>query len=412
MITDAVSGLPLQADIFLVVESDASDDIEIKVSTDGSGAFGFDSLYISYREEIVYRYLVVLPEFPYSPYREEYLTVSEGAPTVLNVTLEAADILLYDADIVNDYVEYYLNPLDSLGVTFHFAERKNGDLLPANRMDELNYPVAIWFTGDLADSVLTLADVDSLLSFLDAGGRLFLTGQNIVENLSPASILLTDYLQVSYGGESSTAFVRDVDFNPITSGVGNFGLTGSGGANNQTSLDLLVPTGESVPALYYNFSGENVAAVSVEDSLTGSKIFLTGFGFEGIIDNNNRLSKPSDLMARVLNWFDLDVTITGTDDEDLLVPAEFSLEQNYPNPFNPSTVISFSLKEDADINLIIYSLLGNKVATVYSGRAGSGRHEIEWNGKNDSGSAVASGIYLYRLEVGLNSLTRKMVLLK
>ena len=68
MVKDAVSGLPIQADIFLVVESDASNDIEIEVSTDGTGAFSFNSLYVSYWEEVVYRYLIVLPEFPYSPY--------------------------------------------------------------------------------------------------------------------------------------------------------------------------------------------------------------------------------------------------------------------------------------------------------------------------------------------------------
>ena len=412
MITDAVSANPIQADIILVIESDASADIEIEVSTDVSGAFSFDSIYVSYENEVVYRYLVVLAEFPYEAYAEEFLTVSEGAPTVLNVTLEPADILLYDADIVRDYVEYYKDPLDSLGVTFHLAEKNLGDVFPANRMDELNNPVAIWFTGDLTDSVITAADEDSLLSFLDAGGRLFLTGQNIVENLSTSSRLLTDYLQVGYGGESSVALARGVDFNPITSGVGRFGLIGTGGANNQSSLDILVPTGESIPAIYYNITGENVAAVSVENTLTGSKLFLTGFGFEGIIDNSNRLSKPIDLMARVLNWFDLDVTITGTEDEDIFVPAELTLEQNYPNPFNPSTMISFSLKEDADVTLVVYSLLGNKVATVYSGRAGMGKHDFEWSGKNDSGIAVASGIYLYRLEVGANSLTRKMLLLK
>ena len=69
-------------------------------------------------------------------------------------------------------------------------------------------------------------------------------------------------------------------------------------------------------------------------------------------------------MARVLNWFDLDVTVTGTEDEDRLLPAEFTLEQNFPNPFNPSTMISFSLKEDADVNLVVYSLLGNKGGTI------------------------------------------------
>jgi len=412
VVTDALSGLPIQADIFLTVESDETDDIEIEVATDASGAFSFNSVYVSHEEEVVYRYLVVLPEFPYPPYIEEFVTVSEGVPTVLNVTLAPADILLYNADNVRDYVEYYLDPLDSLGVTFHFAKRKKGDVLPVSRMDELNYPVAIWFTGDLTDSVISAAEADSLMSFLDAGGRLFLTGQNIVENLSPSSTLLTDYLQVSYSGEHSSPITREVGFNPITSGVGTFGLTGNGGANNQTSLDILIPAGNSGPALYYGFSGEEVAAVSVEDSLTGAKIFLTGFGFEGIIDNNNRLSKPYDLMARVLNWFDLDVTVTGIEDQKPFVPVEFSLEQNFPNPFNPSTVIAFSLIKDANVNLIVYSILGNKVATIYSGKAGKGRHEIEWNGKNDSGIAVSSGIYLYRLEVGVNSLTKKMLLVK
>lgn len=412
VVTDALSGLPIQADIFLTVESDAASDIELEVSTDVSGAFSFESIYISYENVVVYRYLVVLPEFPYAQYREENLTVSEAAPTVLNVTLEPADILLFDADEVGDYIGNYIDPLDSLRVTFQLAGRNNGDLLPVSRLNELNFPVVIWFTGDLTESVITATDEDSLLSFLDAGGRLFLTGQNIVENLSTTSRLLTDYLQVSYGGESFTPEAREVESNPITSGVGKFLLTGTGGPNNQTSLDILNPTGSSKAALYYSSSGENVAALSVENTLSGSKIFLTGFGFEGIEDNNNLFSKPYDLMARVLNWFELDIAITGAKDEDLLVPAEYSLEQNYPNPFNPTTMISFSLKEDAEVTLVVYSILGNKVATVYSGRAGPGRHEFEWNGRSDDGIAVSSGIYLYRLEVGVNSLTRKMVLLK
>ena len=117
-------------------------------------------------------------------------------------------------------------------------------------------------------------------------------------------------------------------------------------------------------------------------------------------------------MPRVLDWFELNVNITRTKNEKQIVAAKFSLYQNFPNPFNPSTTIAFSITEDADVTLVVYSILGNKVTTVYSGRAGVGRHEFEWNGRNDSGTAVASGIYLYRLEIGVNSLTRKMLLLK
>ncbi|MCJ7458216.1 MAG: T9SS type A sorting domain-containing protein [candidate division Zixibacteria bacterium] len=94
------------------------------------------------------------------------------------------------------------------------------------------------------------------------------------------------------------------------------------------------------------------------------------------------------------------------------VPTKFALDQNYPNPFNPETNISFYLSEKSEVNLAIYNILGQKVRTLAEGPMESGSHTVTWNGKNESGSSVASGIYFYKLNAGDNTVTKKMTLLK
>jgi hypothetical protein len=79
------------------------------------------------------------------------------------------------------------------------------------------------------------------------------------------------------------------------------------------------------------------------------------------------------------------------------LPTEFSLSQNYPNPFNPTTTIKYALKERVQVNLKIYDLLGQHVRTLVDDSQNAGFKEVVWDGKNDSGQAVASGVYLYRM---------------
>jgi len=94
------------------------------------------------------------------------------------------------------------------------------------------------------------------------------------------------------------------------------------------------------------------------------------------------------------------------------VPSEFEFSQNYPNPFNLSTSISFSLPSPAEVNMSIYNILGEKVKTVAEGWFEAGSHTVTWDGTNESGSVVASGIYFYRLTAGENVVIKKMSLLK
>jgi len=101
-----------------------------------------------------------------------------------------------------------------------------------------------------------------------------------------------------------------------------------------------------------------------------------------------------------------------TGDDSPAVPKAFALFQNVPNPFNPSTTIRFDLPRASRVKLSVYNVRGEAIATIFDGRMDEGRKEISWSGKDDRGSAVASGIYFYRLVADDFTETRKMVLLK
>ncbi|RMF54853.1 MAG: T9SS C-terminal target domain-containing protein [Calditrichaeota bacterium] len=102
--------------------------------------------------------------------------------------------------------------------------------------------------------------------------------------------------------------------------------------------------------------------------------------------------------------------IAGADSEN--IPGEFSLEQNYPNPFNPSTTIRFRIPETERVEITIYNLLGQTIRTLTNQVFDAGQHTVIWDGRNDKGRAVASGIYLYTMKAGNFSKTRRMQLIR
>jgi len=105
------------------------------------------------------------------------------------------------------------------------------------------------------------------------------------------------------------------------------------------------------------------------------------------------------------------VTVAAASSENL-IPAGYLLGQNYPNPFNPMTIIDFALPNPAWVKLTVYNVLGQQVRLLADGEFPAGAHEVTWNGSDDSGQPVSSGVYLYRLSAGGKALTRKMVLMK
>ena len=95
-----------------------------------------------------------------------------------------------------------------------------------------------------------------------------------------------------------------------------------------------------------------------------------------------------------------------------LIPGSFALHQNYPNPFNPRTEIRFDLPKEGNVELAIYNLMGQKIRNLTSGSMAPGYHSIVWNGTNDIGSQVASGMYFYSLSSEAFHSTKKMLYLK
>lgn len=101
--------------------------------------------------------------------------------------------------------------------------------------------------------------------------------------------------------------------------------------------------------------------------------------------------------------------ITGRSEE---LPQNVELYQNYPNPFNPQTVISYQLSVISQVELSIYNIMGQKVRTLVSGQQTAGRHELVWDGTDEKGQPVASGIYFYQMKAGSFKQTKRMLLMR
>ena len=91
---------------------------------------------------------------------------------------------------------------------------------------------------------------------------------------------------------------------------------------------------------------------------------------------------------------------------------EFILHQNYPNPFNPSTTISYQLAVESEVELTIYNTLGQRIRKLVQSHQPVGIYRVQWNGRDDGGKDVASGLYLYQLKTSDFVQGRKMLLLR
>jgi hypothetical protein len=137
------------------------------------------------------------------------------------------------------------------------------------------------------------------------------------------------------------------------------------------------------------------------------------------------LNHPNDYSARVVfrcgrstadvfldNISLREVVSSGVAERDTETPPGFTLSQNYPNPFNPLTSIQYHLPVDGDVDIAVFNLAGRRVRGLVTGGQSKGTHTVQWNGRDDAGNPVSSGVYLYRLKAGRYSETKKLLLLK
>ena len=111
-------------------------------------------------------------------------------------------------------------------------------------------------------------------------------------------------------------------------------------------------------------------------------------------------------------WFGAPMyKVVGTENE-IAVPADFKLHSAYPNPFNPVTNIAYELGTGADVSLTVYNMLGQEVATLVSAFQTAGNYTVQWNGMDNVGHSVPSGLYFYEMNTEGFSSTHKMMLIK
>lgn len=148
----------------------------------------------------------------------------------------------------------------------------------------------------------------------------------------------------------------------------------------------------------------------------GLALFGRGAGFSGSGELVRvTLSKPVDDLQVVVTARDADnkdLSVELGSDNPSAVPSVASFSQNYPNPFNPRTTLAFELPDERQVHLAIFALDGTRVRTLVEGVRDAGRHEISWDGRDDTGRSVAAGTYFARVSAGDLNQIRKMVLVK
>jgi hypothetical protein len=242
--------------------------------------------------------------------------------------------------------------------------------------------------------------MDSLTRFVQNGGNLFLNGQNIAEDMQGRDFdALTSLFHVQWAqnlliGRTLYGIPSDVIGSQITKVM----IFGSDGFANQTSPDVLLSDGKSVPFLTYGSINEtSIAGLYYENSR--SKIVFLGFGFEAISNLNSQT-----FMQAVLNWFDAPL---GVSQNPLLVPLSYEFRQAYPHPFNPTCQLEFHIPQKGFVEVELYNLLGQKVKRLISSELKAGQHRLTIDG-----AGLSTGTYICRIHSDTYNASQKIVLLK
>ena len=298
-------------------------------------------------------------------------------------------------------------PFHYFGYTHGVAIKENqnsfdtvsNEAIEENLVDLNDYEAVFWILGDesVQDETFSLTEQELLKTYLENGGYLFVSGSDFARDLDPAGnpnataqdeAFLHDYLKINFENRSAVA-------NNITGLSGSafygLGLQYGYGPYLLDSVDVISPWGSmATPALEYG--SNQLAGIQYTGTFGGGtiagKIIICTFPFETVSDEQVRL----DFMKRVLLFF---FPASGIDENDnQMYPREYALAANFPNPFNPQTTISYQLPYLSQIKLEIYNTLGQRIRTLVAKQQAPGVHQVVWDGRNDSGIQLASGIYM------------------
>jgi hypothetical protein len=214
-----------------------------------------------------------------------------------------------------------------------------------------------------------------------------------------------------------TAHTEDVDFyhdsEPVTGySIDNLHPTAPQGlmaVQNGASVILQWLSAVDEDFNYHNVYRENLDTIDSANVFTTVDSFFVDLDiptgswqyYVTAVDSSGNESDPSETVSVILS-----------SDLEPLIPTEFALHQNYPNPFNPQTQIRYDLPEDTYVRITIFDIMGRKVRSLVHTTQDAGYRYINWDATNDLRQPVSAGMYIYTIQAGEFSKTKKMVLLK
>jgi hypothetical protein len=320
---------------------------------------------------------------------------------------------------------------------------------PASRVTDVSnqltaiYTTIIWNTGDLDgvfsdgtsgldksdDTGMCLAFIDNLVTG-DRGG-IYLDGDNVASEWLEMDATSAISLRNLYMNFDVTATNHQpvVGYNPwgIPTPGGIFEhpwaddtLVVQGGCPTPYAFDVLQPNGPNTRTEmdYHDWRPDSTFAPAILSQMTqNSAGDFVGFILSGFSFHHIRNFELGGVLVRYQHMHSILLYLKGLVDfvEDAGTPvvARNHLEQNVPNPFNPTTTIRYEVRESGPVTLKIYNVAGQLVRTLVDGERAAGQvHEATWNGLNDGGRPVSSGVYFYKLVARDFTQTKKMVLLK
>ncbi|NOZ03410.1 MAG: T9SS type A sorting domain-containing protein, partial [FCB group bacterium] len=155
---------------------------------------------------------------------------------------------------------------------------------------------------------------------------------------------------------------------------------------------------------FYQYYTSSTEAMEL-DKIKISYLFLA-------YDNNTTQQTTATVYVDDIRYVRRAYRIPEMDAMSFTLPDKFALRQNYPNPFNPVTTIQYDLPTASDVRLVIYDILGREITTLVNGRMEAGYHRIMWDGRNQLGEKVASGVYIYLLKAGDYIGSKKLLMIK
>lgn len=320
--------------------------------------------------------------------------LSEPIEFPLEFTVGVPKVNVVTRSTETDVYKYVTGTLRDMDKIFQFKQLESGQELNLSALPDTG--IVLWLSGDALESGVNDDDISTLSAHISGGGRLVMSGKNILGGLE-GSDFARNVLGVDYDGRSRIR-MASVLTAPFVQGE-TYLLTGSGGAANQDSMTIFEPRSGATAALRYGPAGNLVSGVV--GPIEGRTLVL-GFGIEAVADNSPIENESrEEFLTRILEWGGFPTAI-----DDGPTPSwqasDFALQAAYPNPFNSSVRLNYNIGSAQNARLLIYDVLGREVlSTPLSSQSTS----YNWQ------PSMASGVYFAVLKSSTRSTTPQKLLL-